>query len=47
MAVDEVVDVIAVRDRWVPAVRAVDMIVRVRATVVVGGAGAGIGPAHG
>jgi hypothetical protein len=46
MALHEIIDVIPVWNRRVPAVRAVDMIIRVPATAVVGGARAGIGRAH-
>jgi hypothetical protein len=47
MAIDEIVDVVPVRNCGVSAFRAVNMIVRVPATVVVGRASAGIGPANG
>ena len=47
MAIDEIVDVVPMRNCRVSAVGAVNMIVRVSATVVLGRASAGIGPANG
>jgi hypothetical protein len=47
MAIDEIIDMVPMRNRGVPALRTVNVIVRVSAAMMVGRAIARIGPTHG